>query len=375
MPLRRALLFAFLAAPLGAASPVDAGLTLNGYSGSGGLRVITPSFHAAVELDPRTRVSLKGDIDAVSGASFNYSQSKTHRGVRLQGTCWTCHPPADALSGATRNYMETRRGAEIGVKRLQGPLDLSVAYLGNRENDYASDGASLGATYTSPDANRSVGASVSALFDRIDPVINNRSEELRTFGADLTLSQVLTSRTLALLAYGLSNAQGYLDNPYAFVQIGPMDTTPTHTVVPREKLRHTVRLSLKQGLWNGAALQSDSRYYQDSWSVQSYTEELSLAQRLGAFTLEPLVRFQAQPQGASFYKDRYAVVEPYMTRDLKLAPHRSLSLGLGLRGPVGPFNFETRWMRYQRQDELDYSRQFADGPEQADLFQIAVTLP
>lgn len=377
MPLKRALLLLLLPAVAAAADagPVDVGASLNGYSGSGGLRVITPSIHAGAELDPRTRISLQGDLDAVSGASFNYSQSKTHRGVRLAGTCWTCHPPADALSGATRNYMEVRRGAEVSVKRLQGPVDLSAAYLGNRENDYASDGASLGAVLASDDANRSLGLSVSALFDEIFPVINHTRDNLNTLGADLTYSQVLGARTLGVLAYGFSDAEGYMGNPYAFVQIGPLDTTPTHTILPRSKQRHTARLSLKQGLWGGSAVQLDGRYYGDSWDVQSYTGELSLAQEIGGLTLEPVVRYQAQPQGAFFYKDRYDSVETFMTRDLKLAPHTSLSLGLGLRGPLYGINWELRYLHYQRQDSLDYSRQYADGPEQSDLYQIAVTLP
>jgi hypothetical protein len=364
-----------LCVPVFAAEPVDVGGSVNGYVGSGGLKVITPSIHAGAELDPRTRFTVKSDLDAVSGASFNYAQSKTHKGIRMVGTCWTCHPATDALSGATRNYLEVRRGAELGVRRLQGPVDYSASYLANRENDYASDGANLGATYTSPDANHSVGLSVSALFDHIHPVINHSTDDLRTLGADLSLSQVLSPNTLGLLAYGYSDAEGYMGNPYAFVQIGPLDTSPTHTILPRSKQRHTARLSLKQGLWTDAALQVDGRYYTDNWDVQSYTGELSLAQQWGRFTWEPLVRWQAQPQGAFFYKDRYDTVETYMTRDLKLAPHQSLSLGLGIRGPIGPFSVETRYLRYQRQDNLDYSRQYADGPESADLYQIAVTLP
>lgn len=375
MPMMRALLFACLPAAALAVTPADFGGSLNGYSGSGGVRVITPSIHAAAELDPRTRLAIKADLDAVSAASFDYARSKTHRNARPVGSCWTCHPPTDALSGATRNYLEVRRGAEVSVRRLQGPVDLSAAYLGNRENDYASDGASLGAVYGTESANSSLGLSVSALFDRIFPVTRGFSDELRTLGADLTLMQVLGPRTLAQAAWSLAEAQGYMGNPYAFVQVGPFDTSPQRTSHPRHKLRQTARLTLKQGLWNGASLQADGRYYQDSWSVQSQAVELALAQRWGDFTLEPLARWQAQPQGASFYKDRYDRAEPYMTRDLKLAPHRSLAWGLGLRGPLGRFQWETRWLRYARQDEVDYSRHFADGPEQGDLYQIAVTLP
>lgn len=375
MPLTRALLCLALPAALAAVTPQDFGGSLNVYRGSGGVSVITPSIHAAAELNPRTRLAIKADLDAVSAASFDYAKSKTHRGARPVGTCWTCHPPSDALSGATRNYLEVRRGVEASVKRLQGPLDLSLAYLGNRENDYSSDGASVGVLYSSDSANTTLGLNLSALFDRIQPVTRSFSADLRTVGGDLTLTQVLGPRTLALLSGSWAGAEGYLGNPYSFVQIGANDSAPQRTRHPDVKQRQTARLSLKQGLWRSAALQADGRYYSDSWDVRSQTLELALAQRVGALTVEPLARWQDQPQGASFYKDRYDSAQDFMTRDLKLAPHRSSSYGLSLRGPVGAFQFETRWLRYQRQDSADYSRQFADGPEAGDLFQFAVTLP
>lgn len=373
MRMRPLLLLAALPSLL-AAGPSDFGASFNSYSGSGGVHVITPSVHGSAELDPRTQLAVQADVDSVSAASFNYSQSKTHRGIRGVGTCWTCHPPTDALSGATRNYLEVRRGAELSVKRVQGPLDLSAAYLINRENDYASDGARLKAEYSSPSVNTRLSLSLNALFDRISPVTRSFEDELRTLGADLSWTQILSPRTLGLLTWSAADAEGYQSNPYAFVQIGALDTAPQRVLQPREKLRQTGRLSLRQGLWSGSAVEGGLRYYQDSWDVRSLTYELSLAQRLGPWVLEPLARYQDQSSGAYFFKDHYLSAQEFMTRDLKLAPHRSLSVGVGLRADLGDWSVESRWTRYQRQDSLDYSLYAEDGPEQADLFQVSVTL-
>lgn len=361
---------------LAAAAHGDAGLggSVNTYLGSSGVRVITPSVHAGVEFDPRTRLAVKADLDAVSAASFDYARSKTHRDVRSVGTCWTCHPAADALSGATRNYVEVRRGVEVSVRRLQGQADLSVTYLGNRENDYASDGANLAAAYSSEDANTTLGLGLSALYDRIFPVTRTEEDVLRTLGADLSLTRVLSARTLGTLAWSLAQAEGRHGSPYSFVQVGADENTPRRASHPREKLRQTARLTLRQGLWNGAAAEAELRHYQDSWEVSSQTYALALAQRLGAWVLEPQLRFHEQPRNAWFFKNRYEQDQEYMSRDLKLAAHRSLGFGLGLRGELAGWGWETRWTRYQRQDGLDYGLYYADGPEQADLFQIAVTL-
>jgi hypothetical protein len=375
MPLTRCFLAALcLAAPLDAAAPTEFGGSLNGYLDSSGVHVLTPSIHAGTDLDARTRLAVKSDLDAVSAASFNYAQSKTHRGARPIGTCWTCHPATDALSGATRSYLETRTGAEVSVQRVQGPWDLQAAYLGNRENDYASNGASLGLGWSSEDADTQLKLGGEALFDRIEPVSRAFSDGLTTLGADFSWTQVLSPRALGVLAWSVAQAQGYQANPYTFVQIGADDTAPTRVNQPREKLRQTGRLTLRQGLWTDAAAEGAVRYYQDDWSVRSFTYELSLAQRLGAWVLEPMARWQDQDQGAWFFQNRYQTAETYMTRDLKLAPHQSLSYGAALRAELGDWSVESRWTRYQRRDSLDYSLYYADGPTLADLFQVAVTL-
>lgn len=370
------LFFAALTLSLAAraAAPGEFGSSVNGYLDTSGVHVLTPSIHAAGDLDPRTRLSVQADLDAVSAASFDYARSKTHRGTRPVGTCWTCHPATDALSGATRNYRERRTGTEISVQRSQGAFDLSAAYLGNRENDYASDGAKLGLGWSSADANTQLKADAAVLFDRIGAVTRNFSDELRTLGVDLSWTQVLSPRTLGVLIWSGARAEGYQQNPYSFVQIGENITLPTRVEHPREKLRQTTRLSLRQGLWSDAAAEAALRWYQDSWQVQSFTYELALAQRLGPLTLEPMLRWQDQPQGAWFFRNRYDTAQAYMSRDLKLAPHQSLSLGVALRADWGPWSLESRWTRYQRYDDLDYSLYYADGPTLADLYQFSVTL-
>jgi hypothetical protein len=376
MPMMRALLLCALGGALGAApaSPGGFGGSVNVYAGSGGVRVITPSVHGDAELDPRTYLAVKADLDAVSAASFNYARSKTHRDGRPVGTCWTCHPPTDALSGATRNYVEVRRGVEVAVRRIQGPVELSATYLGNQENDYASHGASLGALYASESANTTLGLGLSALFDSISPVTRSFNDELRTLGVDLSLTQVLGPRTLGLLSWSMALAEGYHGSPYSFIQVGLNDTAPMRASHPRDKARQTSRLTLRQGLWTGASLEGDLRHYQDSWAVRSLTYAVSLAQRLGAWVLEPQLRFQDQAEGAAFFRNRYDSVQQHMSRDLKLARHQSLGYGVGLRSDLGAWSLESRWLRYQRQDDLDYSLYFADRPEQGDVFQVAVTL-
>jgi hypothetical protein len=90
--------------------------------------------------------------------------------------------------------------------------------------------------------------------------------------------------------------------------------------------------------------------------------------------LEPHARLYFQPQGASFFQNYYETAQTYMTRDLKLAPHQTSLLGITLRGKLSEsFGTELNYSHYTRQDDLDYSRYFGDGPENADLYQVILT--
>jgi hypothetical protein len=382
MPLMRPLLLALLAlcagAPLRGESQAAAGV--NSYSNSSGLNVFTPELRWKADMDPRTEAALDFSVDAVSAASFNYGNlSRTHRldPARRPGSCATCHPPTDALTGATKSYKEERRGFGVSLSRRLGDergVQVKASYHNNTENDYSSNAYQAGVSVDFNDANTTLGLEASLLNDYIFPVISDFTDSLNTVGVDLTLTQVLTPLTVAELDYGFARAEGYQTNPYAFIEIGNDSTHPVSANQPREKQRSTASLRLKQGLLPGLASELGYRYYEDDWGVQGHTVDASLSQAIGNFVLEPHVRLYFQPQGAYFFQNFYNSAQTYMTRDLKLAPHQTSLLGVTLRGKLSEnFGTELNYSHYTRQDSLDYSRYFSDGPENADLYQLIFT--
>ncbi len=352
------------------------------YSNDSGLNVMTPELRWRADMDPRTQAALDFSVDAVSAASFDYGkESHTHRmdPKRRPGQCTTCHVATDALSGATANYTEERRGFGVSVARRLGDergVQVKAGFHGNRENDYSSNAFQLGATMDFNDADTTLGVELSLLQDTVGAVTRSLAEPLNTGGVDLTLTQVLTPLTVAELDYGFARAEGYQTNPYAYLEIGDDSAHPVRANQPRLKLRHVASLRVKQGLLPGLAAELGYRYYQDSWGVQGHTADLNFPQALGGsgLILEPHARWYVQPQGADFFRNFYDAPQEFMTRDLKLAPHNTALLGVTLRGKFHEdFGCELNYSHFTRQDSLDYSRYFGDGPENANLYQLVLT--
>lgn len=374
MPLTRRLVL-LLALPLSLRG-AEATVQFNHYRSTDGLVINSPSVGAGLDLDARTKLSLEYTLDAVSAASFNYAQSKTHRDdpARGRGTCFQCHHGVDAMSGATRSYREERHQVTLGVQRRIGENDANAGYTRSSENDYLSETLSLGSSLNLFDRNTTVTLSGVHMADSSTPTwLKSFSRDLYTNGVDLGLTQVLTRYTQGRLTLSYADAQGYLADPYAFVKVGAQDQ-PVPAKHPEERQRVDVAALLRQALPWDASVELDYRYYSDSWDVHAHTVELAYTQGIGAWILEPSWRSYAQSQ-AYFFKNFYATAEPLITRDLKLAAFQTQLLGLELRGAVAEgCALSLRYSHYVRKDDLDYRYYFADSPQAGDAFQASLTL-
>jgi hypothetical protein len=375
MPLTRLLLLGLVLVE-SLASADSASVQFNNYRSSDGLMINSPAVNTRLDLDSRTQASLDYSLDAVSAASFNYAQSKTHRSdpARAPGTCYRCHQGVDALSGATRNYGETRQQLDFGVRRRLGESDTNASYTRSQENDYLSETLSLGSSWNFFQRNTTLTLSGVHMADVSTPTwAKDFSRSLYTNGVDVGLTQVFSASNEGRVTLSYADAQGYLADPYAFIQVGTQDL-PVPARHPEERQRVDAALILKQALPWDAAVEADYRYYQDSWSVQAHTIELAWSQQLGHWLLEPSWRYYTQTQ-AYFFKNFYTQVEPLMTRDLKLAAFNTQMLGLELRGELAEgYTLSLRYTHYQRFDSLDYRYYFSDKPVEGDAFQAGLTL-
>lgn len=372
------VLAAGLALALGSAAGADSslGLRFNHYLGSDGVEVQSPQASLAAAVDDRTQVSLDYGVDAVSAASFNYANSKTHLAdpLRAVGNCKLCHGGVDAISGASLNYREQRQELDVGLVRKVGETDLKPAYLRSQENDYSSQTFVLGASrgFFLRDSNLDLEArhsdnSIQAVWNKA------RIDGMEANAGVATLTQVLTPRSQARLSAELGQEQGLLSNPYSFIEIGAMKFAPVPETEPEERLHWLLGAQWKQSLGHAASLELDYRYYSDDWDVEAHTLQGRLDKDWGSFTLEAGWRHYTQSQ-AWFFQNAYSQPQAYMTRDLKLAAFNDDLLSLSLRGQLDQaWDVDLSYAHYLRHDDLDYSGYFANGPASADLVSLGFT--
>jgi len=373
---RRWALLAALLGPGCLGADPSLGVRVDRYAGSDGVTVVSPRSDLALDLDDRTQVGLNYGVDAVSAASFNYAQSKTHRGdpVRTVGNCKACHGGIDAISGASLNYRDTRQELGVTVVRRLGETELKPAYIRSQEDDYLSQTLSLGLSQGlfSRDSTLDLGLRHSDDVSR--PVWEkDLVRGLSTDAATLTLTQVLTRRSQARLSAELSDLRGFLSNPYAFVQVGGLTSQPLPERHPDARRQGLLAVAYKQALGWDSALELDYRYYADTWDVTAQTLALQWGKPWGPFTLEAGWRHYAQTQ-AWFFRNFYAQAQPYLSRDLKLAAFSDDLLNVGLRGGLGrDWSMDLRYGRYLRHDDLDYRLYYANGPVVSDMVSVGVT--
>jgi hypothetical protein len=146
------------------------------------------------------------------------------------------------------------------------------------------------------------------------------------------VTQVLGPRTIAQLNYSLSDASGYLTDPYKLVSVidadtgnpvpGPGDLNLVlYESRPDSRLQHSLFLRVKRQTRRADVLDTSYRFVTDDWGVQSHTVDVRYRWQVGRFHLQPHVRYYMQG-AADFYV-------PYLRDDLPLPSHASADYRLG----------------------------------------------
>lgn len=270
--------------------------------------------------------------DAISGASptGGYPTSETTTsasGHLINAGSFPQSPYTDARKSASLSY-QRRFGVQIPS------IDISYA----KENDYVARGVGFSDSWTMAHGRGTLHFGVSLSRDLVEPVKNpttnpdgkNLQFDKSENGFSLGLSWILGERDLIDVSGSLMRLSGYLDDPYKVVPVGETGdmTLPEH----RPDTRSRRAVVIKYGhhyLWEGA-IRVIYRYYNDDWSIQAHTLEVTYDQHLSAdWMISPQVRFYTQT-GASFYASKLEVPQTFMSADYRLSPFDNLLGGLTL---------------------------------------------
>ena len=301
-------------------------------------------------------------IDPVVLVRQDLGESYGHLGILLgydsiSGASPTgAYPSADVTTSASGHttsagnfpqspYKDARKSASLSWDRRFGAHLPSIDVSYAKENDYVARGFGLSDSWTVFHGLGTIHFGIAISRDLVEPVKNptsNPSGASLSYpksenGYSLGYTWVLGERDLLDASVSLMQLSGYLNDPYKVVTIGAPDSGQTAPEA-RPDTRSRRALVLKYGhhfLWDGA-VRVTYRYYNDSWSVQAHTIEITYDQRLDAdWMVSPQVRFYTQ-SAASFYVNLAPVPLPLMSADYRLSPFDSILGGLTLSYRVAP---------------------------------------
>jgi hypothetical protein len=321
-----------------AVSRADARLGLGAtyFHESGGpleMNVLMPAAEVSVDLGEPVTLGVGWNADIVSGASVAVVDAAA----------------ADIDAISTASVTDTRHEFSGTVSVRDGIATFDLGYSHALEEDYLSNGFSVGARTELLDRNTVLSISYGRGFDRVcdlagtfEPVMKPRLDSSKgCFGdgderaeRDLTIhtfnaawSQAWTPTLTMQLTATSQLLHGFQSNPYRAVRIGKTAAQEYH---PRDRARYALSAGLR--FWIvplSGALQAEARVYRDTWDIRSISAELAYEQSLlGALRLRARGRYYSQG-AAAFYSDDYVLAPrgAYFTGDRELSSMRSLLAG------------------------------------------------
>lgn len=271
------------------------------------------------------QVDLLVGFDAISGASPSGG-----------------YPTADVTTSASGKlvndgsipqvqYQDQRKSASLSYARKFGAHLPSVDFSYAKENDYTARSYGFSDSWILSEGRATLHFGASLARDVVAPVTNDLRLSKSTNGFSLGLTWIVDEKNLFDVSASVMELYGYLDDPYKIVPVGPVGTAeslPDH----RPDTRSRRALVLKYGHhfeWD-AAVKATYRYYNDSWSLQAHTLEVTYDHRLSpAWIVSPQIRIYTQT-GASFYGSLISSPRTYRSADYRLSPLYSVLGGLTL---------------------------------------------
>ncbi len=343
-------------------TPWDIDTSMLIYSESDGrVQDLSLNIWGRKELREDKFLGLTLGVDSLTGASpsgatpANVVQTLTSPSGNSQYTIAPGAPALDTSFHDTRTALSA--SWEMPVARL-GLLSVGANLSG--EFDYTSAGVNARYARDFNNRNTTLSFGLALATDTVSPVggspipfapmlgvgdVRNKAGDQSKDVTDLLigLTQVLNRHTIFQINYSLSQADGYLTDPYKFLSVvDPVTGNPAAGPPgsgrfaylfenrPDARDKQSIYALLKRD-FNGDVLELSYRYMTDDWDIDSHTLEARYRFDFGANRyLQPHVRFYQQT-AASFYKTVLFTGAPlptYATADHRLGEFDGLTLGL-----------------------------------------------
>jgi hypothetical protein len=342
--------------------PWDLDTSLLIYSESDGrVQDTSLSLRARKEMREEKFLGLTLAIDSLTGAS---PSGAVPAGVVQTFTSPSGDSQYSVAAGAQAldtSFLDTRVAItanwEMPLSRL---ALLSVGASLSDEYDYTHTGINANIARDFNDRNTTLSFGLALANDTIEPVggspvalapmlgVGDLTNKRGGQSKDVTdfligVTQVLNRHTIVQLNYSLSQADGYLTDPYKVLSVvDPVTGNPVlgpsgsglyrylYESRPEARDKQSVFALLKRDL-RGDVLETSYRYMTDDWGVDSHTLELRYRWNFGAERyLQPHVRFYQQT-AAEFYRTVLfdgTTLPAHATADHRLGEFDGVTVGL-----------------------------------------------
>jgi hypothetical protein len=233
-------------------------------------------------------------------------------------------------------YTEERTQYSVSGDYLRGNTTLSMGYTSSTESDFDAKTYSFGVSQdmfgqlTTLTLNYAYGDDVVGRSD--DPTFaedNTRQQ----YGVGLT--QILTRNLITALNFEVITDEGFLNNPYRSVRYLDPNSAVGFSfepeLYPRTRTSTAVGLRAKYYLPYRAAIETQYRYFSDTWDIESHTGSIAYVHPWRDFTFTAKYRLHEQT-GAHFFRDIFARSEAtnFRGRDKELSPLTSQTIKLSM---------------------------------------------
>ena len=366
------LLSAATCSLLGAVNPAEAEDGWNAdsailfYRETDRVTAVEPSISAQRDLGDGEIVSLKLVFDSLSGSSPNGAVPST----RPQ----TFTTPSGGGGGEDEGEGESEDeggGGSYTVAPNETPLDptfederlsfnlnwdkpvdrvnrRSLGFSVSSETDFLSASGNLGWQHDLNQKNTTLSAAVNIELDQIDPIggtpveFSSMVDERRTSGGEnrqvvdllFGVTQVIDRSSLFQVNLSLSEANGYMTDPYKFVSVVDDSGEPIDQLYesrPDYRTRQSIYLAYKKMFSNREILTASYRYMTDDWGIDSNTIDLTYRFRLDeGYFWQPHLRWYEQ-SAADFHRYFLRDGEPlpvFASADYRLGEMQTNTVGI-----------------------------------------------
>lgn len=328
------------------------------YSESGGrVQAFEPKFRATRDLGDERSYSFGITLDALTGASPNgaapFSSVQTFTNPSGNGT-YTAAPGETPLDD---NFRDTRVAIDGAYSAPLTELWRWSTSLGvSKEYDYLSlyGGATVSRDFNLRNTTVSFGVNVEQASINPDGGVPTPLTPMNTLGTKsgatdsdskqvfdvlLSVTQVLSPKSLGVFGYSLSQSSGYLTDPFKLLSVvdntgDPTATAPSYIFEkrPDSRIKHAIYAQYKYFAFDRDVFDISLRVMTDDWGIGSQTLDTTYRWNFSETQyLEPHLRYYQQSE-ADFYRVALADGEQntvdFASADQRLGRFDAITAGL-----------------------------------------------